>query len=153
MTDDYEQYEIDCERIRESNGKLLEDFAAWLKQSGISSKTINKHTENVDFYINEFLLYEDAQEPQEGVLSISMFLGYWFIKKAMWASAASIKSNAASLKKFYTFLHEREMVSRDDLDMLKETIKEEMPEWLATLDRYDDPSITAAGQVWGLPPG
>ena len=150
MVDDYEQYEIDCERIRESNEKLLDDFAGWLQQSGLSSKTIRKHTENVDFYINEFLLYEDAEEPQAGIGSISMFLGYWFIKKAMWASASSIKSNAASLKKFYKFLHERGMVSQEDLDLLKETIKEEMPDWLATVDRYDDPSITDMAEIWGL---
>jgi hypothetical protein len=36
-----------------------------------------------------------------------MFLGYWFIKKAMWAKQSAIKSNAASLKKFYTFMHEK----------------------------------------------
>jgi hypothetical protein len=29
MLDDYEQYEIECERIRESNGKLLADFEDW----------------------------------------------------------------------------------------------------------------------------
>ncbi len=32
-----------------------------------------------------------------------LFLGYWFIKKAMWSSPVQIKSNAASLKKFFTF--------------------------------------------------
>jgi len=150
MVDDYAQYEIECEKIRESNEGLLDDFSTWLRRSGLSSKTIKKHTENVDFYINEFLLYEDAQEPQEGVHSVGMFLGYWFIKKAMWASAASIKSNAASLKKFYTFLQERGLVSEDDLDLMKETIKEEMPEWLATLARYDDASITDMEEVWGF---
>ena len=150
MSNDYERYEIECERIREANEKLLADFAIWLQQSGLSSKTIDKHTENVDLYINEFLLYEDAEEAPEGVHSIDMFLGYWFIKKAMWSSPSSIKSNAASLKKFYTFLHERGLVSPDDLDSLKETIKEEMPEWLATLARYDNPSITDMGEVWGL---
>jgi site-specific recombinase XerD len=79
-----------------------------------------------------------------------MFLGYWFIKKAMWASKASIKSNAASLKKFYTYLYERGSIEKEDLASLKETIKEEMPEWIATLERYDDPSITDMGEVWGL---
>jgi site-specific recombinase XerD len=150
MSDEYERYEIECERIRESNGKLLDDFATWLQQSGLSRKTIDKHTENVDFYINEFLLYEDAEEPQEGIHRIGMYLGYWFIKKAMWSSSSSIKSSAASLSKFYAFLHERGLVTQDDLDMLKETIKEEMPEWLATLARYDDSSITDMEEVWGL---
>ena len=151
MVDDYAEYEANCERIRQSNEKLLDDFKNWLGTKGLADKTIRKHIENIDFYINEYLLYEDATEPQEGVGNVSMFLGYWFIKKAMWASAASIKSNAASLKKFYAYLHERELVSREELDDLKETIKEEMPEWLATLDRYDDPSITDMGEVWGLP--
>ena len=150
MSNDYEQYEIKCEKIRESNRKLLDDFAIWLQQSGLSRKTINKHTQNIDFYINEFLLYEDAEEPPEGIYSVNMFLGYWFIKKAMWSSAASIKSNAASLKKFYAFLHERGLVSQDDLALLKETIKKRMPEWLATLARYNDPSITDMEEVWGL---
>jgi site-specific recombinase XerD len=150
MLDDYEQYEIECERIRESNGKLLADFEDWLRESNLADQTISKHVENIDFYINEYLLYEDAVEPQDGVSDVSMFLGYWFIRKAMWASASSIKSNAASLKKFYTFLHDRGAVSQDDLDSLEETIKEEMPEWLATLARYNDPSITDMGEVWGL---
>ena len=78
-------------------------------------------------------MYEDAEEPQEGVDQVDMFLGYWFIRKAMWASSSSIKANAASLKKFYKFLHERGLVSEEDLDLLKMTIKENMPEWLDAL--------------------
>jgi len=150
MVTDYEKYEAECNRIREANERLLVDFADWLRASGLADSTIRGHTENIDFYINEFLLYEDTLEPQEAIFEVSMFLGYWFIKKAMWASAASIKSNAASLKKFYTFLHERGLVEEEDLEALKATIKEEMPEWLATLDRYDDPSITDMEDVWGL---
>lgn len=98
MLDDYEQYEIECERIRESNKELLDDFAAWLRKSNLTVKTVNKHVDNIDFYINEYLLYEDATDPQEGVYSVSMFLGYWFIKKAMWASAASIKRQCSELE-------------------------------------------------------
>ncbi len=150
MVVDYEQYEIECTKIKKSNKKLLNDFANWLQKSNLANKTIGTHVDNVDFYINEFLLYEDAVKPQNGVDSIDMFLGYWFVKKAMWASKASIKSNAASLKKFYTFLHDRGLVDKDDLDSLKETIKDEMPEWLATLSRYDDPSIEDMGEVWGF---
>ena len=150
MVDDYKQYEIECEKIRESNEKLLEDFENWLRTSNLADTTIRGHLENIDFYINEYLLYEDAIEPQEGIFSVSMFLGYWYIKKAMWASESSIKSNAASLKKFYAYLSERGMVEKEDLDSLKETIRGEMPEWVATLDRYDDPSITDMEEVWGL---
>jgi hypothetical protein len=41
-------------------------------------------------------------------------------------------------------------VDKEDLDSLKKTIKEEMPEWLATVGRYDDPSITDMEEIWGL---
>lgn len=143
--DDYEKYEEDCKTIRKANERLLNDFEAWLKASGLSGKTINNHVSNIDFYINEFLLYEDAIEAKDGVGAVDTFLGYWFIKKAMWASQSSIRSNATSLKKFYTFIHEKGLIDKEDLSDLKETIKEEMPEWLATLGRYDDPSID---DVW-----
>jgi intergrase/recombinase len=147
---DYEKYEADCQRIRKANQKLLTDFESWLKSSGLSEKTIRNHLSNIDFYINEYLLYEDAVEAKEGVYTVSTFLGYWFIKKAMWASKSSIKANATSLKKFYSFLLEKGLIEPDDLKELKETIKEEMSEWLSTLERYDDPSIDDLGDVWGF---
>jgi len=31
---------------------------------------------------------------------------------------------------------------------MKEFIKEDMPEWLATVDRYDDPDIEDMQEVW-----
>lgn len=92
----------------------------------------------MDFYINEYLLYDDTIEAKDGVQSVSMFLGYWFIKKAMWASQASIKSNSASIKKFYTFLLEKWLIEKDDLYELEETIKDEMPEWLATVKQSNN---------------
>ena len=143
--DDYEKYEEDCKKIRKDNESLLNEFEVWLKSSGLSKKTINNHVSNIDFYINEYLLYEDETEAKDGVHAVGMFLGYWFIKKAMWASQSSIKGNATSLKKFYTFLQEKGLIDKEDLTDLKQTIKEDMPEWLATLDRYDDPSIE---DVW-----
>jgi site-specific recombinase XerD len=145
--DDYEKYEAECKTIREANKLLLRDFEAWLKSSGLSKKVIENHLLNIDFYVNEYLAYEEATEAKDGVDTVDMFLGYWFIKKAMWASQASIKGNAASLKKFYAFMYEKGLIDKDDLDDLKETIKEGMPEWLATLKRYDDPSVD---DVWQM---
>ena len=147
--DDYEQYEADCKRIRAENEKLIDQFATWLKASNLSKKTIDNHCQNIDFYVNDFLLYEDAVEAQDGVYDVSMFLGYWFIKKAMWASQSSIKGNAASLKKFYTFMCEQGLVEQDALTALKTQIKEEMPDWLETLKRYDNPNYSIE-EVWGL---
>ncbi|MCD6262149.1 MAG: recombinase [Deltaproteobacteria bacterium] len=147
---DYEDYEKECKRIREENKELISNFRSWLSGKGLSPKTVDKHTSNVDFYVNEFLLYEDAIEAKDGIWKIGMFLGYWFIKKAMWANKRTIKENATSLKKFYQYLYEAGKVSKEDVSVLKETIKEDMPEWLATMDRYDDPNIEDMEEVWGF---
>ena len=104
---DYEKYENDCRQIKKENEKLISDFEKWLSDKNLSSRTIEKHTSNLDFYLNEFLLYEDAVEAKDGADEIGMFLGYWFIKKAMWANKTTIKENAASLNKFYQFMYEQ----------------------------------------------
>ncbi len=146
---EYEKYIAACEKIKKINYDLLNEFENWLKTKKLRDKTINGHIDNIDFYINEFLLYESAIEAKDGASEIGIFLGYWFIKKAMWSSPAHIKGNAASLKKFYTFLYEKGQISREDLDDLKERIKTDMPEWIATMERYDNPEITDMEEIWG----
>jgi len=148
--DSYEQYEQDCARIRKENEKTLGEFEKWLSDKKLSSKTVANHRDNVDFYINEFLLYEEAQEASEGIDSINYFLGFWFIKKAMWASKSSIKNNATSIKKFYEFMYEKGIVDAYAYNELKEEMKENMQDWLDTMDRYDDPAIEDMEEVWGL---
>jgi len=145
--DEYKKWEKDCKRIKEQNAILLNQFADALKEQGLKKKTIDKHVKNIDFYINHFLLYEDATEPENGLYSVSMFLGYWFIKKAMWANPSAIKKNASSLQKFYAFMLESGKIEKDDYQELKDTIKQEMPEWIATMQRYDDPDIE---DVWEI---
>ncbi len=146
--DSYEQYEQKCKKIRKDNESILNDFQKWLSDRKLSKKTMRKHISNVEFYINDFLLYEDAIEASDGTSEVGTFLGYWFIKKAMWANKTAIKENAASLKKFYQFMLEKRKISKESFEDMKETIKEEMPEWLATMERYDNPDIEDMEEVW-----
>ena len=150
MTDVYEIWKHACKEIRAENAVLLDQFAASLTAGGLSAKTADRHVANVDFFVNEYLLYEDAVRPKDGWRMIDCFLGYWFIRKAMWASPASIRSNAASLKKFYAFLREKGIVDTVALAAVREAVKSGLPEWVATVKRYDDPTITDMKEVWGL---
>ena len=136
---DYDEYEKKVESVREENQKLLDQFQTWLKAKGLTEKTIYRHIFNVEFYINNFLLYESIIKPAEGSYSIGMFLGYWFIKKALWSSVNSIKENIASLKKFYTFMLEKSYISADKLNKMKEIIKDKKDGWFERMRRYDDP--------------
>ena len=136
--DDYKKYETDCERIKRENSVILKQFAVWLLEKQLSESTIKNHVSNIDFYVNEFLLYEEAIEAKDGAYQIDRFLGYWFIRKAMWSSVSQIKSNAASLKKFYTFMHEKNYIKQEELEQLNDRVKEDMPEWIDTMKRYDE---------------
>lgn len=129
---DYEKYETEYKKIKENNTKLLNGFKKWLKKDGVTDETIEEHIFNVDLYINEFLLYEDAVEAEDGTLDIGMYLGYWFIKKTMWASSTQIKKNVASLKKFYNFLHKENFITTEELKAFLKKIKEDAPSWIAS---------------------
>jgi hypothetical protein len=115
--------------------------------AGLKKATAQKHRQNIDFYINEFLLYESPIHASEGAGEVGMFLGYWFIRKAMWANETSIKANATSLKRFYDFMNMRGEVDLEAVKDMKQRIKEDLPEWIATLRRYDDPSLETE-DVW-----
>lgn len=72
--------EAERQTIREDNKLLLRDFETLLKSSGLSKKVLGNHLLNIDFYLNEYLIYEEATEAKDGVDAVDMFLGYWFIK-------------------------------------------------------------------------
>jgi len=138
MATEYEIYEKEVEKIIKENEVYLEKFAKWLEEKGLSPKTIRNHVGNVDFYINDFLCYYEPQNYIAGCHNIHGFLGDWFIRKALWSSQAYVKSTAASIKKFYSFMLEEGKVSTEDYQELCEDIKELMPEWLESMQRFDN---------------
>lgn len=145
----YEEIEEKCKIIRQNNIKLLEDFDAWLKAKELTAQTLRVHMNNIDLFINHFLLYEDAYEAKDGVHRVDGFLGYWYIRKVMGLSVNQIKSNAASLKKFYSFMFEKGEIEQDNLDDLRDTIKEEMPNWITAMKQYENSMFSDMDDVWG----
>lgn len=133
------RYEVDRKKRKEENRRYLKEFSRYLEKKKLSKKTIEKHIQNIDFYINTFLLYENPEKASEGVRRLDYFLGFWFIRKAMWSSPSSMKDNIASLKHFYTYMNEIGEVSDEALsDMLAE-IRECKNEWIETVKQYNNP--------------
>ena len=75
----------------------------------------------------------------EGVYMIDMFLGYFFIRKCMWSTPASIKSTAASIKKFYKCMLDHGKIEKEDYNSLCSEIKEGMSDWQADCAQFNDP--------------
>lgn len=136
---EFEDYEKQCDKIREKNLEYLALFEAELEDAGLSEKTIERHIANVKFYINEYLLRYEPYPMEKGTGMLNGFLGDFFIRKCAWSTPASIKSTAASIKKFYRCMKNRGFVSESDYDHLCGTIKFEMEYWQALCAQYNDP--------------
>lgn len=134
---DFEEYEEKCKQIKQENESLLEMFEKDLE--GLNPKTINRHLTNVDFYINTYLLREDAYDFTHGIWDIDDYLGYFFIRKCMWSTPGNIKSTAVSIKKFYQCMLKQEMIQKADYEYLCETIKDNMWKWQSDCEIYNDP--------------
>ena len=136
---DYKKYEKDCDNIRATNKTLLNLFENDLADAGLSRKTINRHLANVDFYINDYLLLEEAHPMEDGVGMVYLFLGNFFIRKCMWSTPATIKSTATSIKKFYKCMLDHGKIKKNEYDYLCADIKDGMPQWQADCEQFNDP--------------
>lgn len=137
--DEHENYEEECEALRKENEKYLALFKEYLEKAGLKAKTIRDHLSNVDFFINDYLLYYDEIPMEEGYDQLDDFLGNFFIRKCMWSTPATIKSTAASIKKFYKCMLEHGFVDKEAYEELCSDIKEGMPYWLDDCEEYNDP--------------
>lgn len=130
-----EEVDAVTEKMNIQNEKILEDFSEYLKETGLVARTVEKHVENIDFYINTYLLYYEIQSPDQGHDALDDFFGNFFAHKAMWSSPAAVKENITSLKKFYKYLNELSFVSDEDYQSMLEVVKEEKGNWMSL---YDD---------------
>lgn len=136
----YERYEEACKKVREENQGYLDEFESWLAAKGLKDKTIKEHLSNVGFYINEYLLREDAHPMADGTdgSMLEGFFGDFFVRKCMWSSPSSVRSTLASLKKFYLCMKEKGHLSAERYAEYLETVKESKEEWLDFCKRYND---------------
>ena len=139
----YKDYEQKCSEIQMRNKIYLEEFIEDLSNAGLKEKTINRHFHNIYFYINTYLLRDEPLEMISGIESfyINDFFGHFFIRKCMWSTPSSIRSNVASVKKFYKSMFERGHIEKSNYTELTDTIKYNMESWIEDCESYNDPDL------------
>ena len=139
---EYDEWEQKCKEIRMRNEAYLVDFREDLLIAGLKEKTIGNHCFNADFYINTYLLREEPLEMVSGTeySRLDGFLGDYFIRKCMWSTPGTIKSTAASIKKFYNSMLQRGNVEASNYRELIDAIKDNMDSWLEECESYNDPN-------------
>lgn len=135
---DYAAYEKACAKVQEKNEEYLDLFEMELKKSGLSEKTVLRHLRNVDFYINTYLLREEPRPMEDGTRFIDFFLEDFFIRKCLWSTPGNIKTNAASIKKFYKCMLDNKKIKKSSYDYLCNDIKENLITWQINCEIYND---------------
>ena len=135
----YDDYSKACDKIRAKNSEYLNLFEQALVDDGLKDSTIKRHLSTIDFYINDFLLYEEPLTMDYGIGKIDSFLGDFFIRKCMWSTPGNIKSTAASIKRFYKCMMDCGIVKKSNYEFLCSEIKDGMETWQDDCAIYNDP--------------
>ena len=101
----------------------------------MAPKTVKKHCDNIDFYINTYLLHDKIEKPEDNLNSIDMYFDYFLPRKTQFGSIYDTKNQITSLKKFYKFLLELNRITKNDYNNMLEMIKDNKQDWFAV---YDD---------------
>ena len=130
-------YELELEKNIKRNKKFINEFEKWLIAQKLGKKTIRKHLDNIDLFINDYVNYYEVTKMKDGISKVYSFLNDWFIRKCSWSSVTSIKETAASIKKFYQCMSEKGYVSSEDYKFLCRMIKDNMDNFIDSLMEYE----------------
>jgi site-specific recombinase XerD len=132
-----DDYDAEVKAIRAHNQPILDEFRSWLKQSGLSEKTISNQVSDIDFF-TEYLVYYDPVEKldEADCGDVHMFLADWFPRKALWASATSVKSYLTSFKKFFRWMGETGRISPETVADVLTTLKENRDEYFEAVSEW-----------------
>ena len=133
-----EDYEVELEKNIKRNKKFINEFEKWLIAQKLGNKTIRKHLNNIDLFINDYVNYYEVTKMEDGISSAYSFLNDWFIRKCAWSSVTSIKETAASIKKFYQCMSEKGYVSSEDYKFLCRMIKDNMDNFIDSFMEYEE---------------
>lgn len=132
------EQELKIKEIQAANEKYIKEFNNWLEQKKLSKKTIINHINNVELFIDDYLIYYELKKMDEGITYIDNFLGDWYIRKCMWSNSSNLKTTAASIKKFYECMMELNYIEKEKYELLKNTIKDGIPSWIEEMDDYNN---------------
>ena len=123
--------------IHQQNTSYLHLFESDLH--GLAPKTIKRHLQNVDFFLNTYLLFDEANplRMQDGVNSIDDFLGY-FLEEKTYFTDSTKRSFVTSLRKFYKSMAKYGKITPEQYEDVVESLQDGGAEYKALLkDLYE----------------
>jgi hypothetical protein len=102
------------EKIQKENIALLHQFEEYLLRKNLSKKTIKKHLNNVELYINDYLAIDEEESPQDiDRYTLETFFR-WCIDKWIFNTVSELLSTIFSVYLFYEWLNENKHIAHID---------------------------------------
>ena len=130
-------YENQRKVICKQNSSYLQLFEADLH--GLAHKSIKRYLQNVDFFLNTYLLFDEANplSMQDGVNAIDDFLGY-FLEEKTYFTDSTKRSFVTSLRKFYKSMAKHGKITPEQYEDVVESLQDGGAEYKALLkDLYE----------------
>ena len=133
-----EDYDRQVAEICACNAPFYEQFAAWMAASGLSERTVGTHVENVQFFADEYLTYQEPllRVDEADATDVGLFLSDWFLRKAMWSSPGAVRSNIASFKKFFQWMGQQGHMDAQVVADILLDLKENRDEYIEAAEAY-----------------
>ena len=119
------------------NEKLIQQFEVYLTSQNLSPKTIKKHCDNVDFFLNTYSTREEILKLKDTIIIVNDYFSYFLPFKTMFGSVNDTKTQITSLKKFYKYLLDINILHKNDYDCFLLVIKENKQNWFDVYDNED----------------
>jgi hypothetical protein len=130
--------------VRDRNAELLGTFENWLRDQGLSARTIQMHLDNIELFAQHYLADEggDAAIPcpadEAELADIDEFLAGWLPYQADHPLVGAVKSHATSLKKFYTCLKETGQMPAEDSDEILALLQKDREYYLQLARDFEE---------------
>lgn len=109
--------------LLQQNSSYLHLFESDL--AGLAPKTIKRHLQNVDFFLNTYLVFDESNPltMEEGVTAIDDFLGYFLEFKAFFTDSSK-RSFVTSLRKFYKSMLAHGKITPEQYEDVTESLRD-----------------------------
>jgi hypothetical protein len=138
---------VEAACVSEHNAELLDSFEQWLRDQGLSARTIRRHLDNIDHFANGYLADAGGSvgipcpADEAARADVDEFLADWLPFWADQALVGTVQSSIASLKKFYTCLREMGQMPAEDSDEILALLREDRHYYLELARQLEEGSV------------
>lgn len=124
-----EEFDDNSEKREREYDRIIQLFEADMKKQGLSLQTTRKHGDHVFIFLGEYVAYRHEMNLLNSIDFIDEYFCDYFIRKVARTKVERIKAHATSLKKFYKWLSEQDVITRESYKAFFDNYTSRIQNW------------------------